>query len=297
MITIALSGGLGNQMFQYAAASALAWRLNTDVCLDITFFIANHQRSWIRDFELNVFKHSALKVQSEIDLKIKYGWKIMPKICRHEWGQKILLSVGLFRDRSSYIFDERTINLKDGITLMGYFQSEKYFDKYRERLLEDFTLKELPDDKNLSMKNRMAEANSVSVHIRRGDYISNLNASKIFAQCTERYYRDALEYIGNNVETPVFYFFSDDIPWVKEQFKDISSAVFVDINQGQHSYLDMWLMSNCKHNIIANSSFSWWGAWLNRNPNKKVIAPREWFKDKMANDSIPDLIPRQWHRL
>lgn len=294
MITVALSGGLGNQMFQYAAGRALALRLNTGVALDLTSYIANRGRSWVRDFELDVFNHGATRVHDSVSYKIKYAWKMMPMIRQYAWGQRLLLINRLFRDKNSYAFDARFLCLKNSYTLLGFFQSEKYFLPYREILLKDFSFKSPLNEKNQQMARRIKATNAVSVHIRRGDYITNPNASKIFTECSVEYYKTAIEKIKQQVECPVFYFFSDDMEWVKRNLGDLVEAVWVNFNQGRDSCNDMYLMSICKHNIIANSSFSWWGAWLNQNPEKEVIAPRYWFKNPEANATVIDLIPEGW---
>lgn len=297
MITVALSGGLGNQMFQYAAGRALALQLESEVALDLTSYIANRGRSWVRDFDLDVFNHQAVRIDTSVSWKIKYAWKLVPKIRQYSWGQRFLLMNRVFRDKNSYAFDPRFHHLKDPFTLLGYFQSEKYFLPYREILLKEFTLKVPLNKANRDMAEKIAATNAVSVHIRRGDYITNPYANKVFAECSVAYYRAAMEKIRQQADHLVFYFFSDDIEWVKQNLGDQVEAVYVDFNFGKDSCNDMYLMSLCKYNIIANSSFSWWGAWLNQNPGKIVVAPRKWFKSPEANATIADLIPESWMKL
>ena len=129
------------------------------------------------------------------------------------------------------------------------------------------------------------ETNSVSLHVRRGDYVK---LQHIHGLCDLDYYAHAIRFITEHLTNPHFFIFSDDIQWVTNNLKIGFSHTFVDINHGHDSAWDMWLMANCKHNIIANSSFSWWGAWLNQNPNKIVVAPAQWFADGQQTDIISD---------
>ena len=146
-----------------------------------------------------------------------------------------------------------------------------------------FKEKEL-NDKTLSFKNELQRGVFVSVHIRRGDYLNNVGR---FGLCELSYYREAIKYIKSIVDNPKFVFFSDDMAWAKDNI-DNDEAVFVSWNQGKDSWQDMYLMSHCQHNIVANSSFSWWGAWLNGNPHKVVVAPKKWFMYSPNYDIIPD---------
>ena len=142
---------------------------------------------------------------------------------------------------------------------------------------------------------RMLTENSVCVHFRRGNYVHNQEVSKVHGCCSHKYYQRAIELIQRKVESPELYVFSDDIPWVKEHFQAGLPVHYVDHNSTTDEHIDLWLMNHCKHHIIANSSFSWWGAWLAQNPEKVVIAPKIWYASGMvASDS---LIPSTWHRI
>lgn len=297
MITVALSGGLGNQMFQYAAAKALSIRLGVGIKIDLSSFLANQERSWTRDFELSVFNIQTENICKTISWRIKYAWKVMPFVRQYPWGQRLLLLNRIFRDKNTHQYDFRFERLTNPFTLLGYFQTEKYFLYYRENILKEFAFKHSLNVQNEEMSKRILATNAVSVHIRRGDYIMNPHANQIFAECSANYYEQAIEFIKQRIDSPVFYFFSDDIEWVKQNFQGIESAVFVNFNQGKDSYNDMRLMSLCKHNIIANSSFSWWGAWLNQYSEKIVIAPKQWFKKVESNAMVIDLLPEGWTRL
>ena len=175
---------------------------------------------------------------------------------------------------------------------IGYWQSWKYFKDIEKRIKRDFSF----DEKLLPLSNReilskIRNTNSVSIHIRRGDYIGNSIYDNI---ATSDYYYKATDYIKKNVKNPFYFIFTNDPEWCKVNMM-LPNSLIVDINSGVDSYWDMFLMSQCKHNIIANSSFSWWGAWLNEHENKIVIAPRKWINEDSAN--IDDIIPPTWKRI
>jgi hypothetical protein len=185
-------------------------------------------------------------------------------------------------------------DLSQDCYLHGYWQSELYFKSFERIIREDFTFREPLDERNSILAAEIHRTSSVSLHVRRGDYISDNKTSNIMGVCSLKYYQDAIKYISQKIDNPVFYIFSDDIEWVKRELIISFPCVYIDFNQQSVSYKDMQLMSLCKCNIIANSSFSWWGAWLNINPEKIVIAPNSWFCNG-TNDQ--DLIPYNWLRL
>ena len=176
--------------------------------------------------------------------------------------------------------------------LIGYWQSESYIKEIRNTLLLEINYLQLEEQLNSELYNKLRCSNSVGIHIRRGDYLSNknLNTHSIFKSL--KYYNEAIEYVKSYIKNPEFFIFSDDVEWVKSNLK-LEAAVYVDWNSGKESYKDLLLMSVCSHNIIANSSFSWWAAWLNTNKNKLVIAPDTW----LNNVDTPDIIPNEWIKL
>jgi hypothetical protein len=190
-------------------------------------------------------------------------------------------------------YQSDVFDISDNIFIRGFWQSEKYFLEYRNTILQEFSFKSKLSEKNLATKKRIQSCTSVSIHVRRGDYISNPSANKVHGVLDENYYKRAIDKL--DIDGALFVFFSDDANWVKNHLAPIilnsDNFIVVDHNHASESYNDMRLMSLCKHNIIANSSFSWWGAWLNTNPNKIIIAPKNWFSiDKDTND----LIPKSW---
>ena len=271
MIRVILQGGLGNQMFEYAAAYAVAHRVNQPLVVDTSFFDTYKGRDWCRPYELGIF---SLHELSTFVNGHKLEVKVLPKIsnwCR-ERGIK---------NCGRYVFLPTELSSKDQV-LYGYFADYHIFESYRCELLQAFAFRTQPNAINQRYLNDISTIDSVSVHIRRGDYLNSANAN-VFWHPDVEWYRKAMAKMETQVKNAVYYFFSDDIVWAREQFGDMKNAVFVDINHGKEAYNDMRLMASCKHNIIANSTFSWWGAWLNPTPNKIVIAPENYFVNDDAN--------------
>jgi len=289
MIIVNLKGGLGNQMFQYAAGKALATKTQQELKIDITSLTrANEIGNIYRPFSLDRFTLSApLATDSEIQ-KLKPAQNILTKVYR-----KIVYK--LQGDRT-VCFDEAFMQLTGEQYLEGYWQSPRYFENIREDILCEFALKESDSSYNEQSKNKMQQGDSVSMHIRRGDYIKNPTVAKEFGQCSTEYYQKAIAHVTKHTTNPRFFIFSDDIEWVKENLQLPTSTVFVS-DPSLTDTEELVLMSKCAHHIIANSSFSWWAAWLNQNPAKIVIAPTPWF-DNLRYDAhlIPDtwtLLPKQ----
>ena len=292
MIISNIIGGLGNQMFQYAAAKALSLRLDAPLKFDNRDFAGYklHQ-----GFELNGLFNCNVEVATNNDLNMVLSWQKNRVVKR-------LLKRAEFTSfrRKSYVVEPQfnywsgIRQLKDNIYLDGYWQSEQYFIDFADTIHADFTFRPILSAQNAEIAKHIAQVNAVSLHVRRGDYAVNPKTTATHGLCSLDYYRAAIDYVSGHVVQPHFFIFSDDIAWVKANLNIDSSAFFVDHNANQESYNDMRLMSLCKHHIIANSSFSWWGAWLNQNAEKIVIAPKQWFSK--STDST-DLIPAGWIRL
>lgn len=292
MIIISLFGGLGNQMFQYATGKAIAKELGQELKLDISHLIDRTQREnfTFRDFELDVFNISEkIATIQEVRDYIPDLWnsskltKFLYRFIRLIKGTKF------YFEKQKFIYEDRIKGVQNNTYLYGYFQTERYFEDYFSEILDSFQLRVIPDELNTELIKKMQSENSVSVHIRRGDYQNSpFNLLEI-----DDYYSLAIEKIIKSVENPKFYFFTNDYEWIEQNFSEFYiDKTIVKHNQGANSYLDMILMSNCKHNICANSSFSWWGAWLNQNKNKIVITPTKWFKNNTPAQF--ELIPNQW---
>ena len=293
MIISQLSGGLGNQMFQYAAAQSLAWRLKTECFVDTSAFKIN-----IRKYELNIFA-IAPKIANFYEVPLNSYLNRVPGFSLIEpWiGNRNLhfIKIKKYKEMNDFTFDLEFNRLYGNIYLEGYFQSEKYFKQFASRIREGFNFKVPPTKHNVIILDEIIKTNSVSVHIRRGDYISDLETNQFHGTCPISYYENAFRLIKSQVKNPIFFVFSDDPEWTKKNITPPGDTKYIGHNLNDLAYEDMRLMSKCKHHIIANSSFSWWGAWLNPNPQKIVVAPQKWLSSEKF--VIRDLIPEYWHQL
>ena len=192
-------------------------------------------------------------------------------------------------------FDPEVASLPDGVCLEGYWQSERYFAQVADRVRHDLTLEKPPAGRDAELLAEIAAGNAVSLHVRRGDYVTDPAASATHGVCPLDYYRRAIAFIAERVADPVFFLFSDDPEWTRANLDLGGAATLVDHNGPDRGHEDLRLMSHCDHHIIANSSFSWWGAWLDPRPQKMVVAPRQWFRD--ASKDTSDLIPESWVQL
>jgi len=287
MIIIKLIGGLGNQMFQYSLGRCLSEKLNCDLKLDINSY-SNQCGLTPRNYELGVFKikECFADVEEINHLKNK----------KRSFFQKLFgIKKIYYFSENSFSFDNEVLNLTENAYLEGYWQSEKYFKRIEKILKTEFVLKNEMPKSNKEFLEQIKCTNSVSLHVRRGDYISDPIINEVHGVCGLGYYRKAVNYIAEKVDNPHFFVFSDDKEWVKNNLLTKFPTIFVNCNHNDSGHLDMMLISNCKHHICANSSFSWWGAWLGKNDNKIVIAPQKWFNN--CNRETKDLIPNSWIKL
>lgn len=281
MVICKISGGLGNQLFQYAAGKSLALRRNTELLLDTSYF----KEDGLRNFELDSFN---------INLKIADRDLVKNFIIRSVAG-KIRDRILPIKFRKVYKepffhFDKNFFNADSDVYLKGYWQSEKYFNPVKETIKTDLAIKPGIIERVKPFGDELASSASVAVHIRRADYTKEVH--KEYHGILEKdYYHSAIQLIIKKTKDARFYFFSDSIKWVKENL-GMPGAVYVSGEITKNHLEDLYLMSQCNHNIIANSSFSWWGAWLNSNPGKIVIAPKNWF-NKGPKDTY-DLYPDDW---
>ena len=287
MIFSRLIGGLGNQMFQYAAGRSLAIVNNCELKLDISGF---ENYSLHNGYELDLFDIRAdIASAKEISRLVTSQSRLSRFLYR-----KLNIKKKTHFIEKAFIFDANFFDVKQPVYIDGYWQSYKYFESIELQLRQELSLKKPFSNINLQIAEQISNVNAVSIHIRRGDYVSNKHTNSVHGVCSLDYYRAAIEAVSARVENPVFFVFSDDISWVKNNLAIDLQCIFIDHNVGGQSYNDMYLMRLCQHHIIANSSFSWWGAWLGINPNKIVIAPKQWFTNDTVTD---DLIPSSWLRL
>jgi hypothetical protein len=288
MIITKLKGGLGNQLFQYAAGRALALRNNDIVKLDITGYGEYNGIDTVRQYALGVFSiQENIATPHEIQT-MKNPYRILSKGMRF-FRAKIL------REFTTN-FNKRIFNLKGNSYIDGYFQSEQYFKDQEAAIRKDIQLKISPSSvAQKAAEDILRNTKSVSLHVRRGDYVQDAKTNQYHGTCNPQYYANALAHISSKIGDGIKVFvFSDDIGWVKENMPIPYEKTYVSSPEIK-DYEEMHLMSLCKHNIIANSSFSWWGAWLNMNPSKVVIAPKHW---TVADDKhYRDIVPSAWTRL
>lgn len=285
MIVVKLSGGLANQMFQYAFAKRASINCKTRVKFDITIY----DKPWMQAheyFQLGIFQNIPLNFSNRHRIFFYKRKTLFKSSILLKWYKSFLVLNIVEENEFSYK-PEKLSECTRNSYIDGYWQSEKYFIEIRSILLNEFSFPVLTKQ-NKTILEKILNTNSVSVHVRRGDFLNNL----AHGSCSLEYYSYAIKKIRELVESPFFFFFSDDIHWVKQNMESNNNITFIDWNFGVESYNDMHLMSLCKHNIIANSSFSWWGAWLNQNPNKIVIAPKKWFNQR--NWDTSNLLPPNW---
>ena len=295
MIIVKLQGGLGNQMFQYAISRKLSLLNETELKLDLSFLLDRTPRPnfTYRDYNLNIFNlNIEFATQKEIKPFVSY---LDSRIKRKIYTYLFLGRNNKYIDEKQFTCDPDILKLTGNLYLDGYWQTEKYFSDIKNILCNDFTIKIPQDKKNQEMTKIIKNTNSVSLHIRRGDYIENKQIYNVHGICDLGYYYSCINLFLKKLKNPHFFIFSDDHQWAKENLKLDCPMIFIDYNDASKNYEDLRLMSQCRHNIIANSTFSWWGAWLNQNPDKIVYAPQKWFSDSSRNTK--DLIPDQWIKL
>ena len=287
MIIVKLNGGLGNQMFQYAFARKLSVVKKTPVKLDNFLYLdADFGKDSRREYGLGHFNtNENLATREDVAPFLGYSGvvrKLIKKVKRD------ILRL------DECVYHPKYLAPLDNAYLEGYWQSEKYFLDIRDILLKELALKDRLSQAACDFGNKVNSVNAVSLHIRRGDYTSNKKVVEKFGACGLDYYIEAIETMKSKVVSPVLFIFSDDINWVRENLKLDNPVVYVSSTKIK-DYEELILMSKCKHNIIANSSFSWWGAWLNQNEKKIVIAPKQWFKTKRMYTH--DIVPNSWMKL
>jgi hypothetical protein len=275
MIVVKLIGGLGNQMFQYAAGRSLALVKKTSLALDRSFLDKETTDYTKREFALHEFKIEATvgdeKLQSDFSMtanKVLLKFKaFFPKFFKHvvHYESKFLRKANFF-------------SLPDNTYLRGYWQDSFYFSSIRKQLLKDFELKH-ESAAYLKIKEQIKKCNSVSVHIRRGDYISLASANEFHGSLSLDYYIKAFKKVQANHQDLSFFVFSDDPDWCSKHIDFLPKCMIVSKSESFSPHEELKLMSYCSHNIIANSSFSWWASWLNENPLKMVIAPSHWYSN------------------
>jgi hypothetical protein len=279
IVIVRLAGGLGNQLFQYAAGRALARARGARLLLDVSGY--DNERLG-RQYRLDRFRVRARAIRSGGLLgRVR---RRVQRCLPQRWRRLVFTEEKLS-------FDSRLLEIDRSVELRGYWQSERYLAGIAPMLRQELTFRDPPAGANAALAKEIAGVEAVCVHVRRGDYVTNSSHVVLPAA----YYRSAVEHIKETVPAPHYYVFSDAIPWCREHLPLPGPATFVDHNGPEADYEDLRLMSLCKHHVIANSSFSWWGAWLAEWPEQVVVAPGQWFAN--PSRTTHHLIPDRWERL
>lgn len=281
VIAFFAQGGLGNQMFQYAAARSLALRRGTGVVVDPSWYAPGVEKTTPRALDLLGLRIEArladepqwagfARLRGRVRSRLPFGRRWRPR--REPRGR----------------FDERLLDAADGSYLIGYWQSWRYFEPIRPSLAVELQPKAPPGDRDRDLLERIAGTEAIAVHVRRTDYVQVAQASAVHGVCAPDYYVRALSLLSGELRRPEVFVFSDDPKWCREHLDFDAPTTFVD-RTGQGGALDdLRLMAACRHFVIANSTYSWWGAWLGRHPAKRVVAPARWYADGRPT---PDLLP------
>lgn len=296
MIVVRLMGGLGNQLFQYALGRKIAHLHNTALKLDTAWF-SIPSTDTPRTYRLDHFNITGTIATPDevrrIDGGRSTGWgplhtRIADLITPERKRRYI-------RERV-HSFDPTVLQVPDDVYLDGYWQTEKYFNDIEDIIRREITLREEPDPINQAMAGQIQAGPSVSLHVRRGDYVSNPATQQFHGNCSIDYYNRAIAMMTEFLDDPTFFIFSDDLIWAEENLEIPGEKTFVAHNGPEKEYCDLWLMSLCDAHIIANSSFSWWGAWLHRSSaDHHVIAPETWIQS--GSIDTRDIIPDTWIRI
>jgi len=292
MIIVRLIGGLGNQMFQYSVGRHLATIHETELKLDVSGF----DKYPLRTYGLGMFQiREAFATPQEIVAVAGKTRRTVHRVCRRLGLPTSFLRGSYIKEREPG-FEPEILGLPDNVYLDGYWQSERYFSAIAPCIRNDLIVAAPARGKNLEIAKTMQECTSVSVHIRRGDYVNNPQAALFHGNCGIDYYYRCASAISEIHQHPHFFVFSDDPEWARKNFRPPQATTFIDHNGPEEAHEDIRLMSLCQHHIIANSSFSWWGAWLSENPDKAVFAPKRWLAAKGLENKTDEIVPSSWKR-
>lgn len=288
MVTVKLMGGLGNQMFQYAIGRSLAHDLGEELYLDVSFYDRRHSLDTTpRHYELYHLNVIGNVVRRGVICRIlMFFLENLVKKCPFVYRKYI-------REKK-LAYNASVINKGHNMYLDGYWQCEKYFLHNEAIIRQDFQVITLQSEANKRWSELISRTTSVCLHVRRGDYVTNAAANSTHGLCSLAYYHEAIEYISKKVQYPVFFVFSDDMEWTKSMISFSHKVYYMGHNGPDEDYEDLRLMMQCKHFIIANSSFSWWGAWLGSYEGKIVVCPKDWFND---SDMETDIICDSWVKI
>ena len=314
MIIAKLVGGVGNQMFQYACARNLALLHNTSLKIDISYL--ENQSAQVsggitpRAYELGIF-NIVEEFASPADVK-RLSQNVFPKSVKNAFLRRVRNHTARFLRAKKVPGFSRVIEfnfgtdrkmdlskLPDHIYLEGYWQKLDYITGYEQVLRKEFTFKNPFPPEVITLASEIQSCNSIGINVRRGDYYAKESVRRNMGTLDEDYFVEAANHVAKHVVDPKFYVYSDDIDWCKSTLKVPFTTHFLEYDQAQRKLeFDLYLFSKCRHNIISNGTFSWWGAWLNTNKDKMVVAPARWCNDRRERNTVNKyLIPETWVRL
>jgi len=289
MIVSALKGGLGNQMFQYAMGYRMAKEHGVVFRTDTSWYAQQAERT----YELHHFCIEGLPLSLAEQQAVKpKALRLHPRL---GWLTRLLLRRIRYVQEAQFAFDPSILQSPAHSYFEGYWQTEKYFDTVTDAIHRQFQLAVPMTASRQATAALMEPVNAVAVHVRRGDYVTNAAANAHHGTCSPEWYERAMSKMAAAVKDPHFFIFSDDPDWVRTHLAQKGPTHYVDPQTDKRDVEDLHLMARCRHNIIANSSFSWWGAWLNQSPGKRVIAPAKWFANSTMDTR--DVIPSSWDKL
>ncbi len=289
MIVVKIMGGLGNQLFQYATGRSMAIYKGVPLKLDISWFSRQSKRRYC----LSHFNIVAALAQPEEVAHLKGESLSGNKARLFRYFQRLrpYYKRRVVKEQYFY-FDPLIFKAPRDVYLSGYWGSEKYFIDIAETIRGELTVKDPWDAANKEVYKRICEVDSIGLHVRRGDYVNDPRTNQAFGACELEYYYQALTLIVGRLSNPHVFVFSDDIEWAQKNLILRVPIAYVSHNGFEREYEDLRLMSHCRYHIIANSTFSWWGAWLSPFQEKIVIAPRRWYRN--MNRDTRDLLPEDW---
>ncbi|MBU6231448.1 MAG: alpha-1,2-fucosyltransferase [Patescibacteria group bacterium] len=289
MKIIRIEGGLGNQMFQYAFARSLARSSGDEVALDLAGLVTPNDTK--REYRLKeVFSIEARLASAEESAAFQRG-RAHPRVSafKHAFESQ----VPIYISERQGTFDPSVFMVRGNAYFRGYWQSERYFASVQDEVRKAFSNFPLLSSAASDLQ-RMIDESSISLHVRRGDYVTHRGAAEVIGAKSADYYKAALQKAADALGHPRIFAFSDDIAWVKSSLDLPADTVYVS-ELGLKDWEEMRLMSLCRRHVISNSSFSWWGAWLDPRPDKMVIAPIPWFRDRRLENK--DMCPHSWIRI
>jgi hypothetical protein len=290
VIVVRLMGGLGNQMFQYALGRHVALRRDTGLLLDPTSFRTSRRGETTRHFALGPYRLEAETAAPDRLASFLAGHRGVMALLRASGARP----GGLVVERGPS-FDATVLDARDDSYLVGYWQSERYFRDVADTIRRELTLEAPPTGANARLFEKIRATESLALHVRRGDYLSNPAASRTHGSLGIGYYERAVEHASSRFPGLEVFVFSDDPAWCRRELRLPVPVTYVDHNSDAEAHEDLRLMAGCRHHVVANSSFSWWGAWLEPSPGGLVVAPRQWFRDEALPDT--DVQPTGWTRI